>query len=108
MEIVRTKGFDRDLKRIGVTDADFDALTVELAQDPKAGDVMQGLRGVRKIRFALPSRNIGKRGGARAIYLALEVRGAIILLKAYGKGEKSDLTPDDRKAILKFIEALED
>lgn len=106
MEIVRTKGFDRDLKRIGATDSDYAALSAALAEDPKAGDPIRGLSGVRKIRFALPSRNIGKSGGARAIYIVLEVEDALILLMAYQKNEKDELSAGDRKALKSIVDEL--
>ena len=37
-----------------------------IAQNPLSGDVIPGLQGIRKIRFAFGGR--GKRGGGRAIY----------------------------------------
>ncbi len=64
------------------------------------------MNGVRKVRFGLPSRRIGKSGGGRAIYIVLEVKDALVLLMAYRKNEKSDLTNADRKALLKLVEAL--
>jgi hypothetical protein len=106
VEIVRTKGFDRDLARIGATARDFDALVADLVANPEAGDRIVGLRGVRKIRFGLPSRRIGKSGGGRAIYLAIETKDALVLLMAYAKNEMADLSNDDRKALLKIIDVL--
>ena len=106
MEIVRTRGFDRDLKRIGATALDFDALVADLIAHPEAGDRIVGLRGVRKIRFGLPSRRIGKSGGGRAVYVAIETKDALVLLMAYAKAEKADLSNNDRKALLKIIDAL--
>jgi len=45
---------------------DRSALIDTLARDPMAGDVIPGLGGVRKLRFAPKGR--GKRGGFRVIY----------------------------------------
>ena len=106
VKIIRTRGFDRDLRRIGATARDFDALVADLITNPEAGDHIVGLKGVRKIRFGLPSRRIGKSGGGRAIYLAIATRDALVLLMAYAKNEKADLTADDRKALLRIIAAL--
>jgi hypothetical protein len=106
VEIVRTKPFDRDMRRVGATDADVAALIAELAENPQAGDVIQGLRGVRKVRFGLPSRRIGKRGGGRAVYYVIETADALILLKAYAKNEKADLTDQDRKTLLQIVDEL--
>ena len=40
-----------------------------IAADPKIGDVIPALGGLRKLRFAFGGR--GKRGGGRAIYFLL-------------------------------------
>ncbi len=37
VEIVRTKGFDRDLKRIGATESDYVALAKALGENPWLG-----------------------------------------------------------------------
>lgn len=106
MKIVRTKRYLKDLKRIRATEAEADAIDRAIATTPEAGDVIEGLRGVRKIRFAL--RNKGKSGGGRAIYLLMVGDDLAILLTAYAKNEKSDLTPADRKAILSVLKEIED
>lgn len=108
MNVVRTKGFDRDVKRIGATDSDIDVLISELVANPDAGDRIVGLRGVRKVRFGLPSRRIGKSGGGRAIYLLIRQDDAIILLLAFTKNERSDLSHGQRQQILAFLEELDD
>ena len=45
-------------------------------------------------------------GGARIIYYFLATGDVIYLLDVYAKGEKEDLTDDDKTEIRKFIEAL--
>lgn len=107
MRIVRTKGFDRDLKRIGATKVDLDALIADLVANPEAGDRIVGLSGVRKVRFALPSRKIGKSGGGRAIYLLIVKVDTIILVLAFAKNEQSDLSPRQRQQVLAFLEELD-
>jgi hypothetical protein len=106
VEIVRTSGFDKDVKRLSLTSSDVAALMATLAANPQAGDVIQGLKGVRKVRFGIPSRNIGKSGGGRAIYLVLEVDDMLVLLKAYGKNEQDDLSTAQRREALAIIERL--
>ena len=106
MKIIRTKSFDADFRRIGATDGDFDGLVRNLGSDPEAGDRIKGLKGVRKIRFALPSRKTGKSGGGRAIYLALVVDDAVVLIMAYAKNEQADLSQRQRRQILEFLQEL--
>ncbi len=69
MKVVRTRRYLKDMKRIGASAADMMAVEQAIASNPAAGDVIQGLGGIRKIRFRLGSR--GKSGGGRAIYFLM-------------------------------------
>jgi hypothetical protein len=104
MEIVRTRQFVKDLRRIGMTEVEQARLEDEIKSRPGAGDLIQGLRGIRKIRFSLQGR--GKSGGGRAIYwvVTADVGGLVVLLTAYSKSEQTDLRPDQRKRLLQAIE----
>ena len=90
---------------LGLNEEDLLRLQVELLADPKAGDVMQGTGGVRKMRFAFEHR--GKSGGVRVIYVDFEVYEKIYLLTAYTKNEKDNLTKKERSEIKQLIEVLE-
>ncbi len=72
-------------------------LIESLARDPLAGDVMPGLGGVRKLRFAPKGR--GKSGAFRVIYYVLTDELPILALLIYGKNERADLSPEQRKVI---------
>ena len=104
MQIYRTKTFRKHVKKLGVTEAEISALEEEIAANPTIGDVIAGLKGARKIRFAFGGK--GKRGSGRVIYTLLLREDIAYLLVAYAKNEKSDLTQDDKDAIRKFIETL--
>lgn len=106
MKIVRTHRYMKDLKRIGATLAEADSIDALVAANPEAGDVIKGLRGIRKIRFALGGR--GKSGDGRAIYFLRLTDDVAILLTAYAKNEQTDLTPVQRKALLAVLEELND
>lgn len=106
MRIVRTKRYARDLKRLGVTANEQDALEREIAGNPQAGDVIPGLHGLRKVRFGFGRR--GKRGGGRAIYFLMLSDDAALMLTAYAKNEMDDLSAADRKALLALIKELTD
>ncbi len=97
----------------------FDATTADLFDDeamrhvelallaePRAGVVMAGTGGIRKLRA--PLRGRGKRGGARLLYLYVEVRGRIYFLLAYAKNEQVDLTPGQKKVLRAMVKQLED
>lgn len=104
MEIFRTKTFERSVRALSVTDAELHALEAAIAADPDAGDVIQGLKGARKIRFAMAGK--GKSGGGRAIYVVVRVRDAAYLILAYAKSAQAEMSNDQRKAIKAFIEGL--
>ena len=96
MKIVQTRRYLKDMKRIGALAADIGALEERIAADPTAGDVIPGLGGLRKLRFALAGR--GKRGGGRAIYFSLVADDLAVMVFAYSKSEKEDLTQDEKNA----------
>jgi hypothetical protein len=75
----------------------IDALAVYLIDDPKAGDVIPGSSGIRKLRWAAKGK--GKRGGARIIYLYVVVAARIYLMRCYAKNVKTDLTADEKKQL---------
>ena len=75
----------------------------KLAIEPLAGDLVPGLAGVRKLRFASTGR--GQRGGFRVIYYVLTDDMPILALLIYGKNEQADMTPDQRRALLTVVEA---
>ncbi len=85
MKVVRTNVFLRCLKKLRATKAEIDALEAALVANPNAGDVIPGLGGIRKIRFAMGGK--GRRGGGRAIYFLLMADETILMLTAYSKSE---------------------
>jgi len=68
-----------------LTDEEYWKLQRELIQNPKAGVVVSGSGGVRKLRWAAPGR--GKRGGYRVIYFVRRPKGLIWMLTIYPKSE---------------------
>lgn len=89
---------------MGVGAADLAKLEKALAENPKAGDVIPGLGGVRKVRFGYGGR--GKRGGGRAVYLLLVAADVIALLRAYGKAEQEDMTPDEKRGLAAVVKEI--
>lgn len=104
MQIVRTQRYQRDLKRIGASQADIDRLESMVATNPTVGDVIPGLGGIRKLRFRLG--NKGKRGGGRAIYFLMVTDEVAVMLFAYEKTSQADLTEDQRRAALALLQEL--
>lgn len=74
--------------------------------DPDTGSVMPGCGGLRKMRVADPRRGKGRRGGARVIYLHAAQADIIFLMDVYGKGEREDLTADQKKILRGLAEGF--
>ncbi len=98
--------FTEKWQALGLSDEDLRLLQQILLKNPKAGDVMQGTGGLRKIR--IPVENVGKRGGGRVIYVDIEVKECIYLLDVYTKNEQSDLTEKEKKMLKRLVEVLEE
>jgi len=73
-------------KSIGgyLDDDEYSKLQTHALKSPKAGDVIRGSGGVRKVRWS--SAGKGKRGGIRVIYYVPD-GDSLWLLTAYSKGE---------------------
>lgn len=96
--------FTKKWHSIGLTDDDLKELQLLLLENPKAGPVMKGTGGLRKIRFSLP--NSGKSGGIRVCYIDLETVQIVYLIDVFAKNEKENLTQSERNEIKKAIESL--
>ena len=106
MQLVRTGLYLRQMKRLGASSTDMGRLEAEIALNPEAGDVIPGLMGLRKIRFALG--NKGKRGGGRAVYFLMVSDDVAVMIFAYAKSAQEDLTAEQRKAALALLKEMTD
>lgn len=96
--------FSKKWRELGLTDEDLRQLQNILLKNSKAGEVIQGTEGLRKIR--IPMGNRGKRSGARVIYVDIELKERIYFINVYCKSEKDDLTEEEKKAfnaVIKFL-----
>jgi len=64
MTVVETSTFRNKARQL-LTEEETRELIVFLARNPKAGDIMQGTGGIRKVRWA--REHYGKSGGYRVI-----------------------------------------
>jgi len=85
-----------------LTDDEREAFAVFIANNPKAGAVVRGSGGVRKVRWAQKGR--GKSGGARVIYYNRLDDGAIWLLTLYAKGDRSTIPAHELRLIKEVID----
>jgi hypothetical protein len=82
-----------------LTDDEYGDLQLYLANNPEAGDVIQGTGGFRKLRWADPRRGQGKRGGVRVVYYYFDQDQRIWFLTMYGKNEASDLSAKEKRLL---------
>ena len=85
-------------------EAECEALIFYLSCHPEAGDLIRATGGLRKLRWGLGRR--GKRGGARVIYYFHSELMPLYLLAVYTKGERADLSADDRRELRKLADQL--
>ena len=100
--------FTKKWHELGLTDEELRNLENVLLENPKAGDAIQGTGGLRKIRVSMESKGKGKRGGARVIYVDIEVKETVYFINVYTKNEKDDLTEDEKKAFKTMVKILKE
>lgn len=101
--VVELSSFQRRAEKI-LSAEEHKAVIDFLALNPLAGDEIQGTGGVRKIRFAMGTK--GKSGGARVIYYFYNDTLPLYALLIYGKGERTDLSADQRRTVSKLVDVL--
>ena len=99
MEFVETSIFTQRITKL-LTDDEYHDLQVVLAENPKAGDVIPGAGGLRKLRWRAAGR--GKRGGLRIIYYCWSEH-RLYLIFAYDKTEQGDLTHEQLKTLRAYV-----
>jgi hypothetical protein len=92
-------------KRLGLTDEDLQALETQIMEDPKAGSVMAGTGGLRKVRFAPPSMHSGKSGATRVCY-AVIFEDVCYLFTIFAKNEMPNLSAADKAALRSLVEEI--
>lgn len=75
-----------------------------LAANPKAGDLMEGTGGVRKLRWGRQGR--GKSGGVRVIYYVHSEMMPLYLLTLFAKNERANLTKAERNELAGLVDIL--
>jgi hypothetical protein len=98
MEFIEAPAFTRHLSGY-LNDDDYRELQARLAANPELGDLMPGMGGFRKVRWADARRGKGRRGGLRVIYYHFKSDSQIWLVTLYDKNEASDLTEREKKAL---------
>jgi hypothetical protein len=101
--VVETPGYLKAAESI-FSQAERDRIVAMIAANPECGEVIQGTGGFRKVRVARSG--MGKRGGARVIYILRGEAFPIFLVMAYAKNEKENLTIRERNLLSKRAEEI--
>ena len=75
-----------------------------LAKHPKAGELMEGTGGVRKLRWARGGR--GKSAGVRVIYYVHSDAMPLYLLTLFAKNERANLSKAERNDLAAMVDVL--
>jgi hypothetical protein len=103
LDFVETRRFTADWEAMGLNDNALLAMQLAIISNPKAGTVMRGTEGLRKLRFAPAKWKTGKSGAARVCYVYFEEASVVLLMRAYPKNVKDDLSAQERIAIKRLI-----
>lgn len=101
--IIETPIFTRRADAL-LSQADRDALIAMIAADPRAGALVPGWGGIRKLRFGPAGR--GKSGGFRVIYWLGADNVPVLVLLLYGKNEQVNPSQDQVTAMLRAVKSL--
>lgn len=75
-----------------------------LAEHPRAGDLMEGTGGIRKLRWGRGGQ--GKSGGVRVIYYVHSEMMPLYLLTLFAKNERANLSKAERNALAGLVDLL--
>lgn len=113
--VIRAPAANRAIQRLSKDfpgiEADVQAFFDEqLAERPhQLGDPVPGTGGMRKIRSAIPSAGIGKRGGLRHICFIHQQARVVIVVLTYYKGDRENvLAREVKRSLAQSLPALEE
>jgi len=82
----------------------FDDMLEFLARRPKAGRIIHGTGGLRKVRIARSGK--GKSGGTRVIYYYHNEEKPILLLLIYAKADQENMTHAQKAQLKNHVDVI--
>lgn len=95
--VVETPTFQRQASKLWSEEERLEFIDW-IARNPLAGDVIPGADGARKVRWSRAGS--GKSGGVRVIYFNLTDAEVVLLIAAYAKAERTNMTPADIRKVV--------
>ena len=93
--------FERQARAAGLSDDEVEDICAWLGENPRAGDVIPGSGGARKVRFA--GRGKGKSGGYRTVHFYAGEDVPVFALALVSKGQRADLSRAERNELAKLL-----
>jgi hypothetical protein len=108
LHFIELDEFQQDWEQLGLNvENDLWELQNEIMRDPDAAPLIQGTGGLRKLRFS-PSRwRVGKSGAIRVCYVYFQPHWTVLLVMAYGKNRKDNLTAAEKRDIAAYIRVVQ-
>jgi hypothetical protein len=108
LHFIELDEFQQDWEQLGLNvESDLWELQNEIMRDPDAAPLIQGAGGLRKLRFS-PSRwRVGKSGAIRVCYVYFQPHWTVLLVMAYGKNRKDNLTAAEKRDIAAYIRVVQ-
>ncbi len=101
--VVELPEYIKRAKKI-LSEDERDDLLYYLSSNPRAGNLIQGTGGIRKLRWALKGK--GKSGGSRVIYFYYNETIPLFILTLFSKNEKVNLSKTERNDLAKLVKEL--
>ena len=102
-EIKETKKFQRQRKKLDLTDEDIEELKEKVKRYKPEGPLGSEIF---KFRWAPDKWNMGKRGALRVIYLSVLVDKETYFMELYQKNKQETLTDEQEKEIKKLAKKI--
>lgn len=102
--VVETPTFRKAAKEAELSEEEIEAIVNAVAENPQAGDILEGTGGARKLRIA--GRGKGKSGGFRIVTYFAGEDVPVFLLDLYSKGQKVNLTKAERNSLQAILSGI--
>lgn len=103
MEIIETTFYTKYIVDL-LSDEEYKKLQQFLVDFPKAGALIKGSGGLRKLRWNYQDK--GKSGGIRNIYYYYEGKDTIFMIYVYKKGRQDNLSPKELNILKSVLKEL--
>jgi hypothetical protein len=104
--VIETADYLQDAKDVGLSAEEMVAIIEIISSDPKAGDVMVGTGGARKLRFGVGG--TGKRGGIRTVHYFGGDDVPVFMLAVIKKSDRDNLSKAECNALRKELQGIAD